>query len=110
MQAETISTSPLDILQTIGGFGWAILGVLLIMSVISIGIMVNRYRYFERAKKQSAINVPTHGVSKEMTFVVQGHCRHRSLLQFPGGANRLTGGHVPDENLGLHTDLAVLVP
>lgn len=55
MQAETISTSPLDILQTIGGFGWAILGVLLIMSVISIGIMVNRYRYFERAKKQSAI-------------------------------------------------------
>jgi biopolymer transport protein TolQ len=53
VQAQTISTSPLDILQTIGGFGWAILTVLLIMSVISIGIMVNRYRYFQRAKKQS---------------------------------------------------------
>jgi biopolymer transport protein ExbB/biopolymer transport protein TolQ len=54
VQAQTISTSPLDILQTIGGFGWGILTVLLIMSVLSIGIMVNRYRYFQRAKKQSA--------------------------------------------------------
>lgn len=54
MPEQTISTSPLDILQTIGGFGIAIMLILLVMSVISIGIMVNRYRYFQRAKRESA--------------------------------------------------------
>ena len=44
---------PVEIWQSIGTIGKSVLIFLLLMSIYSIGVMIERYMLFERAKKQS---------------------------------------------------------
>ena len=50
---EGTSFGPIDIWNSMGGVGHAVLIFLLLMSVYSIAVMIERYILFNRAKKQS---------------------------------------------------------
>jgi len=51
--APTVDFSVMNMLRSMGGVGWAVVIILLIMSIYSIAVMVERFLTFSAAKKQS---------------------------------------------------------